>query len=126
MSAREVSIIDLIKISNKLVPIVFTTHDFYTLLVLSLATVSEYSRVKQTISKKTRVNLSIAFISDLITNLCDRHLITETEAHQFRQDYKDKNRDLGNIIRAYISVANTIHPHCTTQPKPKSTLCLLQ
>lgn len=116
---REIPIADLLKISKKLIDANFGSHDFYSLLVLAMATVNEYSRSQRRINSKTRIYLSIAFIPDLIQYLSDTHVISKADMEDLKESYREKLPELSTIMRAYCQAAVTLHPK--TPPVVKKT-----
>src|SRR3972149_1373195 len=103
--SREVSVDDLVKISHKLVESFFPTNDIYSLLVLSLVTVTTYSHKKRHINTQIRIDLAIEFIPDLIQMLVDDHIITTIISENLTKEYVNKRGELPSILQAYIYAA---------------------
>lgn len=106
MSARsQISIPELLAISDKIGGRVFASNDIYALLVLALVTVTKYSREKHRLSTQTRIELSIDFLPDLIQHLVGRKIMTKSVGRQLKQECKDREAELPSILEAYIYVS---------------------
>jgi hypothetical protein len=98
----QVSIPDLLSISDKLRDKFFHSNDIYALLVLSLVTVTIYSREKRHITTQTRIDLAIAFCPDLIKHLKETNVISEDVATDLLKEYKRLQDELPLILQGYI------------------------
>ena len=102
----QVSIPELLTISQQLVGTYFTSTDIYSLLVLSLLTVTKYSRERKHLTSANRADLAIAYAPDLICNLKIKQYITEEEANNLLKELKDREDELPIIIKSYIYIGN--------------------
>ena len=126
MSDRhEIPIRELIKITKKLITTNnFNNHDFYSLLVLAIMTVNEYSRIKHHINTATRVDLTITFIPDLIQYIHDKKIISEETTAALKQNYNDKQKELSLMIKSYHTMGMTAtRSRLDTKPNYKSSIC---
>lgn len=99
---KQISIEDLIKISKELSGSFLRSNDIYSLSLLSLMTVTTYSRKKNHINSYNRVELAKTFIPDLITALIESKIITSETEQFLRKEYEEKHDDLSSIMRSYI------------------------
>lgn len=106
---HQVSINDLIKISKNLLNSFFPSTDIYSLLLLSLITVTLYSREIYHLNVYTRVELSIALLPDLINFLLKEGIITEKSSGNLIDQCKQKNDDIPLIIQSYIYAAEGLN-----------------
>ena len=102
---HQVNITELKSISKELVSKFFPTHDMYSLLVLSLVTITEYSRKKHKLTTKARIDVSIMFIDDLIQTLIDINVINLAVADKLLKDCQYNKNSLPLILQAYIYAA---------------------
>jgi len=106
---HEVSINNLLKICKKMHNAFFPSTDVYSLLVLSLVTVTAYSRKIHHLNAHTRIELSIAILSDLIDFLLKESVISEKDSIYLTKQCQDKHEDIPIILRSYMYVADGLH-----------------
>ena len=118
---REISITELTKISDELMDSFFPTQDLYSLLVLSLITIANYSRKNKHLSSATRIDLSITYLPDLIQFLEKHNTISPNVSKLLTKQIQDKRDDLPLILQSYIYAAGGLrikmeakrtHKHC--------------
>ena len=102
---HQVNIDDLLKLSEGLVSNFFPAHDIYSLLVLSLVTVTRYSSKKHHLTPETRIDLSVAFLGDLIQHLVTKEIISMHMGQELLRDSIHKKEELPKILRSYIYVS---------------------
>ena len=119
---NQVAIEELISISDKLASTYFQSHDLYSLLILSLMTVTMFSRKRHHLTTTTRLELSIFFLPDLLSNLHTNKSITDDE-HKFLLDqiYK-RNSEIPSILQAYIHASNGLRGK---EKKKNKMFCML-
>jgi hypothetical protein len=122
---REIPIPELIKISKKLIKTKFIEHDFYSLLVLAMATITEYSRVKRHINTGTRIDLAIAFVPDLIAYLHVAKIISDEETEILRQTYKDRLKELPLVMQSYVKASSMMSPKVDSRSRRNKWSCLI-
>ena len=115
----QVSIPELLSISKNLVESYFPSPDIYSLLVLALVTVTNYSRSKRHITTQIRVDLTIAFLPDLILYLRDNSIITDEIAKELSKEYKRKQEELPVILQSYIYVSAGLRTKTETKESHK-------
>ena len=122
MSSRnQVSITDLNKISKKLVKSFFPSNDIYSLLVLSLVTVTKYSHKKYHLSAQTRIDLASEFVPDLIQLLISDEVITEDIGEELNNQYQNKREEIPMILQAYIFASGGLN--VKIEPKSEKNKC---
>lgn len=126
MSDRnKVSISDLLEISKNLVESFFPTADIYSLLVLSLVTVTTYSRKNRHIGATTRIDLAIAFLPDLIPFLAMNGIISSNGAKELSKQCEEKTDDLPLILQAYMYAAGGLRVKMEVKDKSTSKTCTI-
>jgi hypothetical protein len=117
--SNEVPIDVLLDISNDLRETFFKSHDIYALLVLSIVTVTNFSRTKHRLSTETRIDISIEFIPELIPYLARKKIITKTRAANLMEDYTalKESSQLPYIFRAYIYAAGGLRTNLLKHSK---------
>lgn len=106
MDQKTISITKLCKISKKLAPKYLPNSDIYSLLVLSLMTVTTYSRKYHHLSTTTRLELSYDFLPDLITCLISNKYLDFDVAKTLTDEISSKKGEIGNILQSYIYIAD--------------------
>lgn len=102
---HQVSINDLVEISEELIEPFFVSTDMYALLVLSLVTVTTYSRKKHRLTAQTRIELAIMFLPELIQSLIKNNTITPEIGKDLVQQCNTRRNELPAILWSYIYVA---------------------
>ena len=122
-SSQEVSIISLIEISKQFIESFFVSNDIYSLLLLSLITVTTYSRKNHKLQAQTRVDLSIAFLPDLVQSLINDKIITSDIGRILIRQYESRRNELPLILQAYIYAARGLSVKID-KPEVKEKKCL--
>ncbi len=104
----ELSISTLIEISNEFIKTYFFAPNIHALLLLSLITVTTYSRKKHRLRPQVRVNLSIAFLPDLIKHLVSTKVISEKAGNSLSEKCKLRKNELYIILEAYLYAAKSL------------------
>ena len=102
---HKVSVDSLVEISEELIESFFFSTDIYALLTLALITVTTYSHKKHRLAAQTRIDLTIAFIPDLIQSLIKNKTITELAGKELAQQCEARRNELPLILQAYMDVA---------------------
>lgn len=102
---HQVSIKDLVEISEELIGPFFVSTDIYALLVLSLVTVSMYSSKKHHLTIQTRIELAIMFIPELVQSLIKNKTISTDIGKELIQQCNLRRNELPAILWSYIYVA---------------------
>jgi len=121
---HEVSIDSLIKISEGLIGSFFFSPDIYALLVLALVTVTTYSRKKHRLTAQTRIELSIAFLPDLIQSLIKKNIIAQNVGKELTRQCDTRRNELPLILRAYMYVVRGL-PIKAETPEIKKKECII-
>lgn len=117
---REIQIDKLLNISKKLVRNYFPNNDLYSLLVLSLITVTNYSRKYTKMSANTRIELAIALVPDLLQSLVQTNVITAETADKLLKEYNDRSADLGNICNSFMYASGGLRVKIKDETSKKS------
>jgi len=117
--SHQVSISDLLKISKKMCNCFFPSTDIYSLLLLSLVTVTVYSRKIHHLSVHTRIELAIDIIPDLMEFLTKEGVITEKEIKKLDGQLSQKRDELATILQSYIYAADGLH--ITSKPEKRTS-----
>lgn len=99
---HKVSTDQLLKISDNLTHFFFFSPNIYALLVLSLITVTTYSRTINYLDTQTRVSLTIKLLDDLINRLRKRGVITRKIVDNLKLDCEINRQQLSVILWAYL------------------------
>ena len=122
----QVNIDDLLNISKNLFPTFFNSPSIYSLLVLSIVTVSEYSRKHYRFTSQTKIDLALTFLPDLMNHLYEKKFISRDIYQNLREDYRIHQHELVEILRSYIYVAGGLKINkLDYQQKPESTCTIL-
>lgn len=100
--SKKISVSDLNEISSKLVKSFFLSSDIYSLLSLSLVTVTMYSRKKKHLSTQHRIELAIEFIPDLLKFLENDKIIDSSTKLILETEYDSKKEEFPLILKAFI------------------------
>ena len=119
-----VSIDDLLKISKKLYNTFFPSTDIYSVLLLSLVTVTVYSHKKYHLNAHTRIELSAAIIPDLISFLFKENIISEKETKELTNVFQERQEDIPLILRSYMYAADGLHTSAK-HDKKQNNHCLI-
>jgi hypothetical protein len=98
----EVTVEQLYSISKTLLDRYFVNQDMYALLVLAFVTITEYSRKAHHFNTNRRVELTLAYIPDLLTRLQQDQTITDSQSSRLRNKLARRDRELVQILHAYI------------------------
>jgi len=98
---REISIKDMTKITKKLLNN-SSYEDFYSILVLSLMTVSKFSKQKIHLKVQNKIDLTIEYLPDLIEFLLLKKHITQNQAERLNLEIEKKKLELPIILKSYI------------------------
>lgn len=109
MSDSQINIPDLKNLSLQLADKFFKSNDIYSLLVLSLVTVTTYSRKKIHIIPRTRIEIAIAFLPDLIEHLAANNKLSDSDANKLKKKIEKRNTELTSILESYIYVSGGLH-----------------
>jgi hypothetical protein len=101
----QVSIDELTKISLSLVSKYFVTQDIYSLLALSLLTVTTHFFKKRKLTSETRINLAITFIPDLVPALISNKILTRDKGEDLLRLSHLRREELSSILHSYIVVS---------------------
>lgn len=117
--SNEVPIDILLDISGELCSTFFKSHDIYALLVLSIVTVTQFSRTKHRLSTEARIDISIEYVPELVPYLARKKIITTTRAANLLEDYVElkESSQLPFIFRAYIYAAGGLRTNLTKRSK---------
>lgn len=112
----------LLKLSNKLRGQYLQSVDIYSLLVLSLVTVTTYSRKIHHLSTNNRIDLTIAFLPDLIQFLLARGFVNKESGINLNKQCDRRKEEFPSILEAYMIAAPGL---CNkTETKKKKSLCV--
>lgn len=115
-AGHQINIKDLIKISKELRPSFFISSDLYSLLVLAMVTVTEYSRRKHRLNTQTRIELATDFLPDLIDALTIDKIIPKEIADYLTQECISRKSEIPIILRSFVYVSGGLR---TTMPSKK-------
>ena len=99
---KNISVYELTELSRKLVKSFFISSDIYSLLGLSLVTVTMYSRKKKHLNTQTRIELAIELIPDLLKSLEHDKIIDNNTVTALEYEYNSKREELHLILKAFI------------------------
>lgn len=126
---HRVSITNLIEISDGLIELYFFSNDLYALLLLSLMTVTTYSRKKHKLTTQTRLDLSITFLPELIQSLIKNETIDKKTAEILSAQCKSRSSELSTILEAYLYAGKGLQVKDSkldrTDSKKKEEKCVL-
>jgi hypothetical protein len=122
---NEISIPELCAISRKLVDTFFVTHDMYSLLVLALVTVTDYSRRSHHFKSERRVELAIVFVPDLIDFLESEKIIPERTAARLKKKTQAHSVELPQIMQAYVYAAGGLRTKIDVHQDDKKNCCCI-
>ena len=104
----QISLADLTSISKKLVHTFFPSTDIYSLLLLALVTVTNYSHGKKHISMHTHIEIAIAYAPHLIEYLVKEEIITPEVCTVFNKNLEEGREELPLILQSYIYAAKGV------------------
>lgn len=120
---HQVSIDSLVEISNELSESFFFSNDIYSLLVLALVTVTTYSRKKYKLTSQIRMDLTVAFIPDLILALVKNKTITEDLAKSLVRQCELRRHEIPLILQAYLYAAKGLPTKVDAKEHKKKKSC---
>ena len=112
---HEIKIDKLLSISEKLVKTYFIANDIYSLLTLSMMTVTTYSRKNKKMHIKTqaRIEIAINILPHLIDHLYKKNIINQSDKNYLFQTYNERYDELPSILENYLLEPGTIfHFEC--------------
>ncbi|CAH6419421.1 Hypothetical protein HVR_LOCUS618 [uncultured virus] len=112
----DIPITDLITISEKIIVSFYAFHDIYSLLVLSLLTVSIYSQKKRKLHTPVRIDLAIIFLPDLIQYLVTTQIITDEIGTSLSEEILKRRDELPLILTSYIRIARGLKQQKNSKP----------
>ena len=100
----EIVIADLYAVSLQLLEPYFINHDLYSLLVLALVTITEYSRDKKHkhLSTDKRIELAITYTPDLVKYLVGLNKLTSKTGSKLLRLIERRAEDIPQIFQAYV------------------------
>lgn len=111
----EISIPELLSISKELVNTFFPSNDLYSLLVLSLVTITKYAKRHRHMSSQTRIDLAIMFLPDLVLYLKEINVINDEIVNELNKQIKARQDELALILQSYIYVSGGLRTKIDTK-----------
>lgn len=121
----QISIEELIKIADKLTATYFQSRDLYSLLVLALLTVTQYSREKRHLNTAIRLELTVTFLPDLLSHLLTSKIVSKEEYEALTAEITKHFSQIPIILQSYIYVANGLRGKEKEKKKNKSSCVLM-
>lgn len=122
-TTHQINITDLKNISKKNLDKYFPSPDFYSLLLLSLVTVTEYSRTKHKLTTKARMDLAANFLNDLTDILLNTDVIDARTYEEIRILINLRKDEIPMIFQAYLYAGMGLRGKISPE-KHTSTGCL--
>lgn len=104
-----VDINELKKISRTLIDKYFNEPNIYSLLTLSLITVTTFSNKKAHLDVNVRISIAIDIIPDLLTQLAVDKVITEDIRIKLEKDCQRRKKEFPAILENYLYAASGLH-----------------
>ena len=121
----EVTIEQLYNISKTLLNRFFINQDMYGLLVLALVTVTEYSRQTHHFNTNRRIELTLAYLPDLLNRLQQDEIITDSQSRKLQSKLNHREPELVHILHAYVYASAGLRTKIEDKPDSGKTRCTI-
>ncbi len=123
--SRQISIKDLTAISGELVATFFPTQDIYSLLVLSITTISRFSQKRRHLNTQTKIELAITYLPDLIDFLVTEGHISEQMGTNLNSECAKRRSELPLILQSYIYASGGLRFKMNSPSSKTKTSCVI-
>ena len=117
----EVKIDLLLELSETLVEKYLYNHDIYSVLALSLITVTKYSHNKQHLTSRDRLAIAEELTPEIITHLTKIKVFAPEEIQEIQRDYFQLRKNIPLILSNYLIIADSLK--LKNEPKIKRSCC---